>query len=134
MHTFLIRKIRKSTTSAFRRTMSAFHPIADISCQPYVPDMRWGNIVPLLASLPLLLLSAQTIAFLAMKSRCSTDCATVTDLFRATITPVTVLALLVLVAVCYARGVKLSGWLLLTISVAARAAWPYQFIWLTGGV
>jgi hypothetical protein len=96
--------------------------------------MRWGNLLPLTVSLPWLLLSAITVSTLINNSRCSSYCMTAADQMQAVAVPTLVLGALIMVGVLFARRVKWSGLLLIAISGLSLAVWPYQLVWLTGGV
>jgi uncharacterized membrane protein YoaT (DUF817 family) len=59
---------------------------------------------------------------------------TALDQAQAVVVPALVFAALIVVGVLFAKRVKRSGWLLIAVSVTSLAVWPYQLVWLTGGV
>jgi len=95
--------------------------------------MRWRNLLPLMASLPWLLLTAITISALISNSRCSSGCMSIFDQVQAVAVPTLVLSGLIVVSVLFARRVRRSGWLLITVCMSSMVLWPYQLVWLTGG-
>ena len=95
--------------------------------------MRWGNLLPLMASLTWLLLTTITISALISNSRCSSRCMGIVDQVQAVAVPTLVLSALIAVSVLFPRRVRRSGWLLITTCVSSMALWPYQLVWLTGG-
>jgi len=57
----------------------------------------------------------------------------IVDQVQAVAVPTLVLSALIAVSVLFARRVRRSGWLLITVCVSLMALWPYQLVWLTGG-
>jgi len=93
--------------------------------------MRWGNLLPLVLSLPWLLELAIAVRLLFVDMPCSFLCG---EEIVATGFPVLVLAALLGAGICFSRRIRGSGWALIVVSVLSLLAFPYHHVWLTGGV
>jgi hypothetical protein len=56
------------------------------------------------------------------------------DQLQAVGVPTLVLSALIVAGGLFARRVRRSGWFLIAVSISSMALWPYQLVWVTGGV
>lgn len=99
-----------------------------------LPIMRSGNFFTLTVSLPWIWLTAITIDTLVYNSRCSAHCMGALDQARAMAMPLLIFLSLIIGNVIFNRRVERSGWILIAISLCSLVLFPYQLVWLTGGV
>lgn len=99
-----------------------------------LPSMRSGNFLTLAISLPWVWLTAITIDTLMSNSQCSSDCMGTLDQARAIAVPLLIFLALIVGGVIFNRRVEWSGWILIAVSLCSLVLFPYQLVWLTGGV